>query len=91
MNIFIVLYSWLTSRLQFVANALTAPPYVLGCISSVLVIWHSDRVRERGFHGAFAGAHVMYGPTPFAFRLTRLLYSYLAAARLGSAPYPTIR
>ncbi|KAK0492465.1 hypothetical protein EDD18DRAFT_1334204 [Armillaria luteobubalina] len=39
----------------FVANALTAPPYVLQCIMMVSFIWHSDRVRERGLHGAFGG------------------------------------
>jgi hypothetical protein len=37
----------------FVSNALTAPPYVLQCIFMIIVIRHSDRVRERGFHGAF--------------------------------------
>ncbi|KAF7301592.1 hypothetical protein MIND_00724700 [Mycena indigotica] len=37
----------------FVSNALTAPPYVLQCIIMILVIRHSDKVRERGFHGAF--------------------------------------
>lgn len=44
-----------TAFYQFVANALTAPPYVLQCLTTVLVIWHSDRTRERGFHGAFGG------------------------------------
>lgn len=41
----------------FVANALTAPPYVLQCITTVLFIWHSDKIRERGFHGAFGGKY----------------------------------
>ncbi|KAI5121462.1 hypothetical protein M0805_003919 [Coniferiporia weirii] len=45
----------------FVANALTAPPYVLSCITSVAVIWHSDRYRERGFHGTFAASWQLVG------------------------------
>ncbi|KAF9562851.1 MFS general substrate transporter [Agrocybe pediades] len=36
------------------ANALTAPPYLLQGIFMILVIRHSDKVRERGYHGAFA-------------------------------------
>jgi hypothetical protein len=42
---------------QFIVNTLTTPPYILGCIFSVLVIWHSDKVRERGLHGAFSGLY----------------------------------
>ncbi|KIP07206.1 hypothetical protein PHLGIDRAFT_13341 [Phlebiopsis gigantea 11061_1 CR5-6] len=45
----------------FVANALTAPPYILTCISSVAVIWHSDYARERGFHGAFSAGWQLVG------------------------------
>ncbi|KAJ7724742.1 MFS general substrate transporter [Mycena maculata] len=45
----------------FVSNALTAPPYVLQCIFSILVIRHSDKVRERGFHGAFGAAWQLVG------------------------------
>ncbi|KIK66417.1 hypothetical protein GYMLUDRAFT_193056 [Collybiopsis luxurians FD-317 M1] len=45
----------------FAANALTAPPYVLQCCTTVLVIWHSDKVRERGFHGAFAATWQLVG------------------------------
>ncbi|KAJ6560144.1 MFS general substrate transporter [Mycena capillaripes] len=45
----------------FVSNALTAPPYVLQCIISILVIRHSDKVRERGFHGAFGSAWQLVG------------------------------
>ncbi|KAJ7919581.1 MFS general substrate transporter [Mycena leptocephala] len=45
----------------FVSNALTAPPYVLQCIIMVIVIWHSDKVRERGFHGAFGSAWQLVG------------------------------
>ncbi|KAJ7067938.1 MFS general substrate transporter [Mycena amicta] len=40
----------------FVSNALTAPPYILQCIIMIIVIRHSDKVRERGFHGAFGSA-----------------------------------
>ncbi|KAF5363112.1 hypothetical protein D9757_011724 [Collybiopsis confluens] len=45
----------------FAANALTAPPYVLQCCTTVLVIWHSDKLRERGFHGAFGSAWQLVG------------------------------
>jgi len=45
----------------FVSNALTAPPYVLQCIFMIIVIRHSDRVRERGFHGAFGSAWQLVG------------------------------
>lgn len=46
-----------------VANALTAPPYILQGISMILVVRHSDKVRERGYHGAFGGEH----PLLFSF------------------------
>ncbi|KAJ7094329.1 MFS general substrate transporter [Mycena epipterygia] len=45
----------------FVSNALTAPPYVLQCIFMVIVIRNSDKVRERGFHGAFGSAWQLVG------------------------------
>ncbi|KAF8207821.1 MFS general substrate transporter [Mycena galopus ATCC 62051] len=45
----------------FVSNALTAPPYVLQCIFMVIVIRHSDKVRERGWHGAFGSAWQLVG------------------------------
>ncbi|KAJ7784258.1 MFS general substrate transporter [Mycena metata] len=45
----------------FVSNALTAPPYVLQCIIMIIVIRHSDKVRERGFHGAFGSAWQLVG------------------------------
>ncbi|KLO15595.1 MFS general substrate transporter [Schizopora paradoxa] len=45
----------------FVANALTAPPYILTCITSVVNIWHSDRTRERGLHGAFGAGWQLVG------------------------------
>ncbi|KAF7335238.1 MFS general substrate transporter [Mycena sanguinolenta] len=45
----------------FVSNALTAPPYILQCIFMVIVIRHSDKVRERGFHGAFGSAWQLVG------------------------------
>ncbi|PBK68430.1 MFS general substrate transporter [Armillaria solidipes] len=45
----------------FVANALTAPPYILQCIIMVSFIWHSDRIRERGLHGAFGAAWQLVG------------------------------
>ncbi|KAH8114967.1 major facilitator superfamily domain-containing protein [Phellopilus nigrolimitatus] len=40
----------------FAANALTAPPYVMLCITMVIVVWHSDRVHERGWHGSIGAA-----------------------------------
>ncbi|KAJ7668129.1 MFS general substrate transporter [Mycena rosella] len=45
----------------FVSNALTAPPYVLQAIIMIIVIRHSDKVRERGFHGAFGSAWQLVG------------------------------
>ncbi|KAJ3861460.1 MFS general substrate transporter [Lentinula novae-zelandiae] len=45
----------------FVANALTAPPYILQCCTTVLFIWHSDRIGERGFHGAFGAIWQLVG------------------------------
>ncbi|KZP33143.1 MFS general substrate transporter [Athelia psychrophila] len=45
----------------YVSNALTAPPYILQCATSVFVIWHADRVRERGYHGAFAATWQLVG------------------------------
>ncbi|PPQ80351.1 hypothetical protein CVT25_003634 [Psilocybe cyanescens] len=44
-----------------VANALTAPPYLLQGISMVIVIHHSDKVRERGYHGAFGAGWQLAG------------------------------
>ncbi|TDL27077.1 MFS general substrate transporter [Rickenella mellea] len=73
----------------FVANALTAPPYILLCITSVLNIWHSDRVRERGFHGAFGAGWQLAG-----WILLRSLphkthrgIKYFAACLIQSWPY----
>ncbi|KAJ6554270.1 MFS general substrate transporter [Mycena capillaripes] len=45
----------------FVSNALTAPPYILQCIVMITVIRHSDKVGERGFHGAFGSAWQLVG------------------------------
>ncbi|KAF9074341.1 MFS general substrate transporter [Rhodocollybia butyracea] len=45
----------------YVANALTAPPYVLQCCTMIACVWHSDRIRERGYHGAFAAAWQLVG------------------------------
>ncbi|KAL0952593.1 hypothetical protein HGRIS_006848 [Hohenbuehelia grisea] len=73
----------------FVANALTAPPYLLQCFNTVLFIWHSDRTRERGFHGAFGAGWQLVG-----WILLRFLPSgtskgvkYLAAVIVASWPY----
>ncbi|KAF5329494.1 hypothetical protein D9619_009089 [Psilocybe cf. subviscida] len=43
------------------ANALTAPPYILQGIAMITVIHHSDKVRERGFHGAFGAGWQLAG------------------------------
>ncbi|KAF8588996.1 MFS general substrate transporter [Ramaria rubella] len=45
----------------FVANALTAPPFVLQCVSTVFLTWNSDRTGERGLHGAFGAAWQFVG------------------------------
>ncbi|KAL5478948.1 hypothetical protein ACEPAI_2235 [Sanghuangporus weigelae] len=73
----------------FVANALTAPPYLLTCITSVAVIWHSDRIHERGWHGAFSAAWQLVG-----WILLRALphdtskgIKYFAACVVQSWPY----
>ncbi|KJA24895.1 hypothetical protein HYPSUDRAFT_65203 [Hypholoma sublateritium FD-334 SS-4] len=44
-----------------VANALTAPPYILQGIAMILVVRHSDKVRERGYHGAFGAGWQLLG------------------------------
>ncbi|KAI5121464.1 hypothetical protein M0805_003921 [Coniferiporia weirii] len=46
---------------EFVSNALTAPPYVLLCITMVICVWSSDRTGERGWHGAFGAAWFLVG------------------------------
>ncbi|KAI9326734.1 MFS general substrate transporter [Obelidium mucronatum] len=38
----------------YISNALTAPNYILGFISMALMTIHSDKVGERGFHGALS-------------------------------------
>ncbi|KAL5478949.1 hypothetical protein ACEPAI_2236 [Sanghuangporus weigelae] len=45
----------------FVSNALTAPPYTLLCITMVLCVWSSDRLRERGWHGTFGAVWFLVG------------------------------
>ncbi|KAJ7485714.1 MFS general substrate transporter [Mycena latifolia] len=72
----------------FVSNALTAPPYVVQCIITILFIQHSNKVREHGFHGAFACAWQLVGwiilrvmPNSASFAL-----KYLGAAFLVSCP-----
>ncbi|KAF8164670.1 major facilitator superfamily domain-containing protein [Pholiota molesta] len=44
-----------------VANALTAPPYILQGIAMILMVHHSDKVRERGYHGAFGAGWQLLG------------------------------
>ncbi|ORX34072.1 MFS general substrate transporter [Kockovaella imperatae] len=45
----------------FAANALTAPVYILQCISMVLMGWHSDKTKERGLHGLFGATWFLVG------------------------------
>ncbi|KAI8609643.1 MFS general substrate transporter [Chytriomyces sp. MP71] len=45
----------------YVSNALTAPNYILGFITMTLMTAHSDKVGERGYHGAFSHAWVLVG------------------------------
>ncbi|KAJ8522140.1 hypothetical protein ONZ45_g1225 [Pleurotus djamor] len=73
----------------FVANALTAPPYILQWLFTVLVISHSDRTRERGLHGAFGAGWQLVG-----WVLLRALpagtskgVKYFAAVVVASWPY----
>jgi len=73
----------------FTANALTAPPYILQCCTTVLFIRHSDKVRERGLHGAFGATWQLVG-----WILLRFLPSdtnkgvkYLAALFVACWPY----
>ncbi|KAF8513287.1 MFS general substrate transporter [Gautieria morchelliformis] len=73
----------------FVANALTAPPFVLQCVATVLLTRNSDRTGERGFHGAFAVTWQLVG-----WILLRTLPSstsrgvkYFAALLVASWPF----
>ncbi|KAJ7574870.1 MFS general substrate transporter [Mycena floridula] len=73
----------------FVANALTAPPYILQCIMMITYIRHSDKVKERGLHGAFGAAWFLVG-----WILLRALppgtsrgVKYFAAIIVASWPY----
>ncbi|KAJ3831494.1 MFS general substrate transporter [Lentinula raphanica] len=76
----------------FVANALTAPPYILQCCTSVLFIWHSDKVRERGFHGVFGATWQLVGwillrclPSDASKGVKQVLY--IAALIVACWPY----
>ncbi|KAF8651059.1 hypothetical protein AX16_004922 [Volvariella volvacea WC 439] len=73
----------------FVANALTAPPYILQFLVMLTMIRHSDKTKERGLHGAFAAAWYLVGWT-----LLRALPSgtdrgikYVAVLIVASWPY----
>ncbi|KIY68935.1 MFS general substrate transporter [Cylindrobasidium torrendii FP15055 ss-10] len=73
----------------FVANALTAPPYILQFILTLIMIHNSDRLHERGLHGAFGSLWMLAG-----WILLRCLPSdtsrgikYFAALLVASWPY----
>ncbi|KAF9442274.1 MFS general substrate transporter [Macrolepiota fuliginosa MF-IS2] len=72
----------------FVANALTAPPYLLQTIFMILLVRSSDRRRERGYHGSFAAGWQLVGWVWLRFmpgsanRYTK----YLAAVFVASWP-----
>ena len=72
----------------FVANALTAPVYILQCIFMVLLGWHSDRTGDRAYHGLLGACWYLVG-----FILLRALpdtssrgVRYFAALVTGSWP-----
>ncbi|TFK68769.1 MFS general substrate transporter [Pluteus cervinus] len=73
----------------FVANALTAPPHILQFILMLTVVRHSDRVKERGFHGAFGAGWQFVGwillrSLPYG---THRVIKYLAVLMVASWPY----
>ncbi|KAF8154300.1 MFS general substrate transporter [Crassisporium funariophilum] len=43
------------------ANALTAPPYIIQGVAMIIMVRHSDQVRERGYHGAFGAGWQLLG------------------------------
>ncbi|KAJ3306306.1 hypothetical protein HDU76_004841 [Blyttiomyces sp. JEL0837] len=45
----------------YVSNALTAPGYILSFISMTLMTYHSDKTRERGFHGLLSATWLLIG------------------------------
>ena len=45
----------------YAANALTAPVYVAQCAVMVLNGWHSDKTKERGFHGLIGATWLLVG------------------------------
>ncbi|TFK36096.1 MFS general substrate transporter [Crucibulum laeve] len=73
----------------YVANALTAPPYLLQGIIMIFFVHNSDRVRERGYHGAFGAGWQLIGWILLRFLPSRTGrgIKYLAAVVLASWPY----
>ncbi|KAJ3285558.1 hypothetical protein HDU79_007239 [Rhizoclosmatium sp. JEL0117] len=45
----------------YVANALTAPNAIFGCITMITLARHSDKTGERGFYGVFANTWLLIG------------------------------
>lgn len=73
----------------FVANALTAPPYLLHGIIMIMFVHHSDKTRERGYHGAFGASWQLLGWI-FLWALPEGAgrgIKYFAATFLASWPY----
>ncbi|KAI9357991.1 MFS general substrate transporter [Zopfochytrium polystomum] len=45
----------------YISNVLTAPGYILGFISMTIMTTHSDKTRERGYHGVFSASWLLLG------------------------------
>ncbi|KAJ3130801.1 hypothetical protein HK100_007465 [Physocladia obscura] len=73
----------------YVSNALTAPNYILGFISMTLMTAHSDRVGERGYHGAISVVWQFIGFVLLAFLpdSTPRGVFYFATLVVSSAPF----
>ncbi|KAJ8462397.1 hypothetical protein ONZ45_g17951 [Pleurotus djamor] len=72
----------------FAANALTAPPHFIQAISTILLIRHSDKTRERGFHGALGTGWQLLGWLLLLFlpSSTHRVLKYFAAVVVASYP-----
>ncbi|KAJ3285072.1 hypothetical protein HDU79_007615 [Rhizoclosmatium sp. JEL0117] len=73
----------------YVSNALTAPNYILTLISMIVMCAHSDRVNERGFHGALSLTWYFTGFALLAFLPdgTDKGIRYFATLVISSAPF----
>ncbi|KAI9365522.1 MFS general substrate transporter [Zopfochytrium polystomum] len=64
----------------YVSNVLTAPAYILNFISMTIMTSHSDKTRERGYHGAFSATWLLVGFV--------LLLLPCGASSCSSTPWP---